>query len=132
MEQIKGHTQLFSIDRDQEGERRGNWSAEVVLSPSACRAEVVLFPSACRAEVRACVCVCDRGQFRQGVVSCLVLFEESGNARGELTDGSPLLSHHVVQIQSHLTHCISDCCWTLFPLWAQRALRKRVQLAGLL
>ena len=64
-----------------------------------------LVPAGQRCVLCACLCVCDRGQFRQGVVSCLVLFEESGNARGELTDSSPLLSHHVVQIQSHLTHC---------------------------
>ena len=43
MEQIKGHTHLFSIDSDQEGEGRGSWSAEVVHAvSSACRAEVVL------------------------------------------------------------------------------------------
>ena len=73
-----------------------------------------------------CVCVCDRGQFRQGVVSCLVLFEESGNARGELTDNSPLLSHHVVQIQSHLTcgrgRAIVTIATPLIPLLANSCL----------
>ena len=36
-------------------------------------------------------------------MSCLVLLEESGNPGGELADCS-LLSHHVVQVQLHLTH----------------------------
>ena len=37
-------------------------------------------------------------------MSCLVLFEESGNPGGELADCSLLLSHHAVQVQLHLTH----------------------------
>ena len=50
------------------------------------------------------VCVCGIGQLRRCVVSYLVLLEESGNPGGELADCSLLLSHHVVQVQLHLTH----------------------------
>ena len=37
-------------------------------------------------------------------MSCLVLLEESGNPGGDLADCSLFLSHHLIQVQLHLTH----------------------------
>ena len=47
----------------------------------------------------------------------LVLFEESGDAGGKLSDSSLLLRHHVGQVHLHLTHWGGDWLpWQHAPL----------------